>query len=562
MRGAPYCTQCWPGGPFVTPPCWRCGERDHYFADGLCDRCHHYAPQRPMSCADCHAWGLLRPHGGCCQGCRGWRVKHPKIAACLLCRRVVSLATNNICRLCHKQGTLLRPVNADRDLTDANTYGQQLFLADLFRQNGTRQDRPARTEPPPQPAPVARHQQLTLLDPPRDLRIGRRLGFPEPPDAEAAAYLIAMADAYAAANNWNRQTLNTVRRGLRILLGIQETPGARIKASQVLELPTINLPAMPILEILTEADLLDDDRTPKIVTYVRQRTADLPEPMQSEIDIWFDVLLNGSRTPPRRKPRNPATIRINLHWALPALRAWAAAGRRSLREISLDDVLSVLPANHDRRNNLVAGLHSIFVVLKARKQVFTDPTRGIPHRRASRVPLPANLTALREALNAPDPTRAAVAALLAFHALMPSQLPTIALTDIRDGRLHLDGRVIPLADPVRQRLTTYLDYRHRRWPRTRNPYLFLNHYNCTRTNPTARTWINKKLGMPAQSIREDRILDEALATGGDTRRLSDLFGLSTTGAQRYTATVDHPSLSETDPATPTRAPGSRTRAHR
>lgn len=37
---------------------------------------------------------------------------------------------------------------------------------------------------------------------------------------------------------------------------------------------------------------------------------------------------------------------------------------------------------------------------------------------------------------------------------------------------------------------------------------------------------------------EDRILDEVHATGGDVRRLMELFGLTATSAQRYTATLD------------------------
>jgi hypothetical protein len=44
--------------------------------------------------------------------------------------------------------------------------------------------------------------------------------------------------------------------------------------------------------------------------------------------------------------------------------------------------------------------------------------------------------------------------------------------------------------------------------------------------------------MSPQTIRQDRILDEAHATRGDIRRLCDLFGFSTAGAYRYAATVD------------------------
>lgn len=41
-----------------------------------------------------------------------------------------------------------------------------------------------------------------------------------------------------------------------------------------------------------------------------------------------------------------------------------------------------------------------------------------------------------------------------------------------------------------------------------------------------------------QQIREDRILDEAHASRGDTRRVSDLFGLSIQAASRYTEPVE------------------------
>ena len=60
-------------------------------------------------------------------------------------------------------------------------------------------------------------------------------------------------------------------------------------------------------------------------------------------------------------------------------------------------------------------------------------------------------------------------------------------------------------------------------------------------------WITKRLGISAQAIREDRILHEAHATRGDVRRLIDLFGLSVEGAQRYTATVDHPAIRSLEP---------------
>ena len=44
--------------------------------------------------------------------------------------------------------------------------------------------------------------------------------------------------------------------------------------------------------------------------------------------------------------------------------------------------------------------------------------------------------------------------------------------------------------------------------------------------------------MSGQVIRRDRILDEAHATGGDIRALTDLFGLTAAGAMPYVMSVN------------------------
>lgn len=60
--------------------------------------------------------------------------------------------------------------------------------------------------------------------------------------------------------------------------------------------------------------------------------------------------------------------------------------------------------------------------------------------------------------------------------------------------------------------------------------------------PIGRNWTWKHTTLRPQSLREDRILHEFHATGGDIRRVCDLFGLSITGATRYLKTVEHPDL--------------------
>ena len=81
-----------------------------------------------------------------------------------------------------------------------------------------------------------------------------------------------------------------------------------------------------------------------------------------------------------------------------------------------------------------------------------------------------------------------------------------------------------LASLARRRLSTWLDHRAARWPATRNPHLFINTYTAVRAGTVSHHYVPQTVGMAIQQIREDRILHEALATGGDVRRLCDLFG--------------------------------------
>ncbi|WP_156959410.1 hypothetical protein [Nocardia sp. BMG51109] len=133
-------------------------------------------------------------------------------------------------------------------------------------------------------------------------------------------------------------------------------------------------------------------------------------------------------------------------------------------------------------------------------------------------------------------------ALTAFHALRSGDLRTIRLADIRSGRLYLSTRVIPLAEPVRVRIQAWLSERERRWPHSANPYLFISRRTAVCVEPVGVAWVTQRLGLTAQAIREDRILDELHATGGDIRRICDLFGLGIAGAARYGSALEHPDL--------------------
>lgn len=187
------------------------------------------------------------------------------------------------------------------------------------------------------------------------------------------------------------------------------------------------------------------------------------------------------------------------------------------------------------------ALRCIFRILKGRKLLFINPVARIKtgqHER--RQPLPMQIGIIREALESADPARAALAALVAFHALRAGELRNLQLTDLRDRRLYVLGRSIPMAEPVRVRVAAWLHYRNTRWPNSANPHLFLNDRNAIRANAPGTQWLYLTLGISSQEIREDRILNEIHATGGDVRRVCDLFGLTINAANRYAATVEHP----------------------
>ncbi|MFD8354925.1 hypothetical protein ACFV1X_39170 [Streptomyces coelicoflavus] len=458
---------------------------------------------------------------------------------------------------------MLRPRHHELDLEGANRHGQQLYFANTDRRLQLLNPKSSRRRPEPaaQPLPPlvpVDHQQLTLFPPSgRDLRGGRERGCPEVDAPEIAAALKAAVEHHAQRHGLEYSTAWGLNRGLRVLLSIQETPGARFRASEVLLLQGLLLPARPLLRLLTQLGMLEDDRTPNIALWFHERTAGLPDPMLGELTSWFELKLSGSTTPPRFKARSHRWIQRMVANALPALRVWAKHGMDSLRSITRADILAVLLESGTPRVHMLQGLRHILRPLKNQRIIFTDPTArifcGMP---TPTIPLPVEVHALREVLHDREAPRAALAALVIFPALTSGQLRGLNTTDLRDGRLFLPNRTVLLAEPVRTRVAAYLDYRNHRWPRTANPHLFVSQTTGCGVEPVSSVWINDVLGMSARRLREDRLLHEAEATGGDPRRICDLFGLSVGAALRYTGNIDQPGLIEHSlrNAGPTRRP--------
>ncbi|MDQ6657967.1 MAG: hypothetical protein M3Z00_07055 [Actinomycetota bacterium] len=550
-----YCYDCKPGHKGRPLPCRRCGSTDDYWSSGLCRRCHTFAPQLPDACLDCLAWGVYRLRGWLCGGCQSWRDLHPQHGQCISCGRQQPLNNKRACRLCWQQTVAQAERGEPRDVLKANRHGQQLMFANMssskpgFRpqpRHGYRHEYRRPSDPstgpttPKTTAALPGQLDLFAFRPIEDAAL--RYGFGDPPSSHFAVLLDRLTVDHANQHGWTRQQTAGSRIALRVLQARHQIHTAPIKATDVTSLTDLGLRPRNVLTVLRTNGLLEDDRPASIETWFTRQTRLLPQPMARELRTWFTILREGSTKPPRSRPRHTVTIKTRVLWALPTLRAWAAEGHHSLREITRADVLLVLPADGTARATLGAALRSIFSTLKRHNVLFTNPMARISVGNVERrIPMPLNQSTLQEAFHSPDPTRAALTALIGFHGLRPREARYLRLTDIRDGRIWLPDRTILLAPATRQRLDTYLRHRQATWPGSANPHWFINNLSATTTEPVWSNWPTDRLGMSAQALRQDRIVDEIQADG-DLRRICDFFGVTMNTAEYYTITVSHPEL--------------------
>jgi hypothetical protein len=341
-----------------------------------------------------------------------------------------------------------------------------------------------------------------------------------------------------------------------MLQAVRPTPTAKIRASDIVSLRRYDGTISSTIDVLAEAGLLIEDvptRVEKYFTATFIADGALPPQMEQHLRLWLQIMLGGSRQSPRQIPRDPATVELHIRGLAPVVQAWAEDGHQSFAEITKGDILAALaalPPGTTHRHFAENGLKSLFKILKGRRLVFANPTRGLTLTPvATNIPLPLNTALIRAELNNPNPAVALAVALIAFHALTGKQVRELKLTNIVDGRLRLGNRDIPLAAPVRTRLAAWLDHRNSTWPASANPHLLINRRTAPRLIAGGHSFPWKNSALRPQVLREDRILHEIHATGGDVRRLCDLFGLSVEGATRYLKTLEHADLTSGEVAT-------------
>jgi hypothetical protein len=456
-----------------------------------------------------------------------------------------------VCRLCRKQAALIAgPDNKFAvDYSVAAVTGQQLFFADLPVSERTRRATAAAPLAPPEgaltavttppPTPTHAGAQHLLCDPPRDCRHASSLDPPRDPMFLDLA--LRHAELLAEHQGWPPRTLQQVRRGLRMLASSHD-PGEPIKASTVTAMSYSGVPAVRVLDVLTAAGdgIVVQDRPDSLTVWIDAQFKDLPPQIRQELQVWIDVLREGT---PRRRARSRRTTFARLAGIRPFL-AEIAVHYSTLRQVTPDDVIGWLDGRKHQAND-ASALRDLFRTLKSERLVFTNPTDRVrvvkPNQTTPHRLTPEALQLVGRAA-AQDPALLVVVALVGVHALGPRQVRRLTLEhlDLPNGRLDIGGATRAMDPFTADAIGQYLAYRHTRWPRTGNPHLLVTRRTAHDQAAVSEFWLSsllRHLPVDLRQLREDRILDEARASDADPLHLSAMFGLGAQAGLRYTQAV-------------------------
>jgi hypothetical protein len=143
------------------------------------------------------------------------------------------------------------------------------------------------------------------------------------------------AEVLAEHQGWPPRTHQQVRRGLRMLASCHD-PGEPIKASTVTGMSSAGVPAVRVLDVLTAAGdgIVAQDRPDPLTVWIDAQFQDLPTQLRQELQVWIDVLRQGT---PRRRARPRRTSFARLAGIRPFLLE-TADHYSTLRQVTPDDV--------------------------------------------------------------------------------------------------------------------------------------------------------------------------------------------------------------------------------
>ncbi|MER6317062.1 tyrosine-type recombinase/integrase [Streptomyces sp. NPDC001581] len=525
------------------------------------------------SCTRCLAW--VNDRRKVCLACKQFARFHPGSGECERCRSVQALA-DGLCRFC----TVLQAQTATDIDGIALEGGDQLWFGAAFapKLRTTDAGYPPRTRRKGRfvakkrlvkaasraARPISAHlvdpAQTALFEAPaRDWTRMDESDLPAPtPEAEA---VMAEFARYIRSRGWNPDHQHSSTRTLRILvswLGVQ-APIREIDIQAVALLSSNHTDAR-VTDFLRRRELLiAEERISADLLRARDIATGLPDSYAAAVNTWIDVLTGQGSKPSR--PIAPTTIYNYVSFAAPILRDLSTQGINDPRQVTKEIIEEALkPLTRPHARSVHTCLRSLFRALRREGLIFRDPARTIRLSIARHAPVPLPTDRLKGILdNAPDVRSRLVIALVAIHALMPSEITGLHLDDLdrTQGRLRIRRKSRPdhlvyLDEMTLELARSWTAERFRRWPRTPNPHLFINRETAVNGDaPVSRMIFRTSLrgtGLQAGKLRQDRILDEA-HDGADPVRVMRVFGLSAITAMKYVAAA-HPASVRPDPIAP------------
>ncbi|NGO08303.1 integrase [Streptomyces sp. HC44] len=354
-------------------------------------------------------------------------------------------------------------------------------------------------------------------------------------DNPALRSAAAHAKQLGETNGWSPSLVRCAMDGLTAVLE-DRPPGKPVKLTEVRARIPRHASSHRVAEVLTDLELLEDDSTLAIRSWIDDRTAELPAGFASDVRAWLLVLLDGDS---RAKPRSRTCLYVYFGCVRPLLENWAAT-RGHLREITVTDVTAVLsPLRGWQRRNAIAALRSLFRFAKKRGLIFANPTTRLKAEDIQRNLLPmtdAEVLAVQRI--AATPAQQLIVALAAVHAARAAAIRRLTLDDLDlpNRRITIAGHAQRLGELSHQTLLAWLAQRRNTWPKTPNRHVLINAKTALGTEPVSAEYLKRHLlhqGVYLERIRGDRVLHEALTVGADPLHLALVFNLSHTAASRY-----------------------------
>lgn len=495
----------------------------------------------PRSCPDCLSWG----NEPVCAPCRSWRLKH-QAGRCAWCRRepitIAERSGISLCRMC-AVARQHRTDNGDDPTPLQLTLGG--VLGPRFSSKAEVNRRAMSAAPVRAPSEhLVRADQLHLFDCERDWsRLPADENLPALTDQSQA--LIEAMRVFARERQWDPATTTFSVRTLTVLLSWigAEMPirAADIRAlRRTLDKGTGNR----TLAFLAAHDLLvPDPTTTASERWVTTHVDQYPDHIATEVHAWVRAMRGLGRR--RRKPRSWKLIQNHLYAVRPLLNTWSTQ-YRSLRDVTEDHIVNgVRQVTGSAARHRLAGLRSIFGILKSERILPSDPTRTVTNSHARPLPTPLRDDQLRGLIErAEDPRAQLIVALVAVHALNVEEIRALRTDslDNRAGTLTVvrprgRTRILYLDELTRALIVRWLRHRHAMWPASPNPHLLFSSHgaHAADTPPLAVLTITntfRRLGLQSRRVRSDRILHEATTTE-DPVLLVRLFGITVPTAMRY-----------------------------